>query len=79
VTGILSFVRCQWYIGPVSIVLGAVALSQLKSNPEKSGNGMAIAGIVLGVIALLLGLTALALFIADPTRFQNLQHSFPQS
>ncbi|HEY3915112.1 MAG TPA: DUF4190 domain-containing protein [Verrucomicrobiae bacterium] len=78
VTGIISLLCCQWYIAPVSIVLGAVALSQLKSHPEKSGGGMAIAGIVLGVVALLLGLTFLALFIADPTRFQNLQHSLPQ-
>jgi uncharacterized membrane protein YkvI len=77
ITGIFGLLCCQ-ILAPVSIVLGAVALSQLKHNPERSGSGMAIGGIVLGVVALLILLTLVALFIADPGMWQNFQHSLPQ-
>jgi hypothetical protein len=58
--------------------LGAVALSQLKHHPERSGTGYAIAGIVLGVLALLMVVTALVLLISNPSVFQNFQNALPQ-
>jgi hypothetical protein len=59
VCGCVGLVCCQ----PASIaglVMGIVALGQLKSNPQQEGRGMAIAGIVLGC----LGLVTLVLMIA---------------
>jgi hypothetical protein len=42
--------------GPISIVLGAVAMTQMKSNPAQSGSskGMAIAGIATGGAAMVI-------------------------
>jgi len=77
ITGIFSFLCCQ-ILAPVSIVLGAVALSQLKHQPGRSGAGFAIAGIVLGVIALLMVVTAMVLFVSNPSIWQNFQNALPQ-
>ena len=45
----------SWCFGPVpgiiALVLGLVALSQIKKSPEKfGGKGMAITGIVVGAL-----------------------------
>lgn len=52
--------------GPVAIILGAIALSQLKNNPMQSSSskGMAIAGMVTGAVAPLLLLLLLILNIS---------------
>jgi hypothetical protein len=65
-------------LGPVAIVLGAVALSNIKNQPQLAGRGFAITGIVLGGLSLLIimGIVLLAMFNAD--FLQNLQHSLPQ-
>lgn len=44
-------------LGPVALVLGIQALRQLKRAPSTAGQGMAIAGIVLGGIGFLVGIT----------------------
>jgi hypothetical protein len=75
ITGIMSVLCCCQILAPVSIVLGAVALSQLKHHPEMRGAGYAIAGIVLGVVALLIMVTAAAVFISNPSMWQNFQNA----
>jgi hypothetical protein len=35
---------------PFAILLGVLALKDIKAHPEKSGNGRAIFGIVMGVL-----------------------------
>jgi len=77
VTGIMS-VLCCCVLAPVSIVLGAVALSQLKHHPELRGSGFAIAGIILGVIALLMAITTAAYLVFNPAMLQNIQNALPQ-
>ena len=42
--------------GPVAIILGILALSDLKKHPEKRGMGRAITALVCGPIGILLGL-----------------------
>jgi hypothetical protein len=79
VTGIVSILCCCQILAPVSIVLGAVALSQLKHHPELRGSGFAITGIVLGVVALLMLITSAAYFMLNPGVWQNLQNALPQS
>jgi hypothetical protein len=65
VLGIVAVViPCFWIFqipGVIAVVFGAVALSQLKKHPEKyTGRGMAVAGLVLGLVSLVIML----LFIA---------------
>jgi Domain of unknown function (DUF4190)/GYF domain 2 len=76
VTGILSLLCCQ-ILGPVSIVLGMVALSQIKNNPQQQGSGFAIAGIVLGILSLIVAIICIIMFFSFPGAFPNFQNSFP--
>jgi hypothetical protein len=75
VTGIVSLLCCcAWYlVAPVAIVLGAVALSQLKNQPALTGRGCAIAGIVLGIVAILVWAALSLLCISSPDFMQNLR------
>ena len=47
---ILMFMRV-----PIAIVLGIVALNQIKQNREE-GHGLAVAGIAIGALSLVVGL-----------------------
>jgi hypothetical protein len=68
VTGILGLLCCQ-ILAPVAIVLGIVAQSQLKQNPQQTGSGFAIVGIVLGIISLILLIVVIALAVSNPGAF----------
>jgi hypothetical protein len=76
VTGIAALLCCQGYLGILSIILGAVALSRVKSNPNLQGSGFAIAGIVLGAIALLMFIIGLIVMFSYPQWMQNLPNAF---
>jgi hypothetical protein len=78
VTGIMSILCCCQIIAPVSIVLGAVALSQMKHDPQLRGSGFAITGIVLGAVALLMLISSAVYFMLNPTMLQNIQNALPQ-
>jgi hypothetical protein len=77
ITGIISLLCCQ-ILGPVSLILGIVALSQIKHNPQQKGSGFAIAGIVLGILSLLIAVIVILVFISFPQYFTNFQNSFSQ-
>jgi hypothetical protein len=77
VTGILSILCCQVF-APVSIVLGAMALSQIKQNPHQGGRGMAVAGIIMGCVSILLGIVVFVVFLLTPGLFSSLQNGFPR-
>jgi hypothetical protein len=80
VTGVISlFCCCGWFIvAPIAIVLGAVALSQLKSHPELTGNGFAIAGIVLGIVAILVWGPLSLLTVFSGQFMQGIQNAMQQ-
>jgi|WetSurMetagenome_2_1015567.scaffolds.fasta_scaffold644204_1 hypothetical protein len=65
VLGILSLVT--WYGGPVlgilALIFGAVASANISRNRNLSGNGMAVAGLVMGLIGTLFWLVIL-LFVS---------------
>lgn len=68
VQGILSvFLNSVLFFIPsvMAIVFGCISLSQLKQNPEQKGKGMAVAGLVLGIVFLILTivLTILAVWL----------------
>ena len=50
ICGILGLFCVGVILGPIAILLGISALGELKRRPEASGGGMAIAGIVLGIV-----------------------------
>jgi hypothetical protein len=80
VAGICSLLCCcaWWVVAPIAIVLGAVALFQLKSHPEMTGHGFAIAGIVLGIVAILIYGALTVFYICNPQYFENLPNPFQQ-
>jgi hypothetical protein len=66
---------CAWLlVAPVAIVLGAVALSQLKNHPELTGRGFAIVGIVLGIVALIIYAVGSVFCVLNPDFVQSLQN-----
>jgi hypothetical protein len=60
VLGITSFVIFAIPAGTLAIVFGAVALTRIKKNPSLPGRGMAIAGLVCGIVGVGLYLLLLA-------------------
>lgn len=72
--GIFGTVCFFWGIGGIgAVVLGLVALSEIKrSEGRQHGQGLAVAGVVLGALhlfALTLGLVAVFVFSAHPPSF----------
>jgi len=59
---VLGIVWVYWIGSILAIVFGHVALSQIKKNPNQTGRGMAIAGVVLGWVEV--GLLAMGIVIA---------------
>ncbi|MDB6059782.1 MAG: hypothetical protein JWO95_3626 [Verrucomicrobiales bacterium] len=58
VFGILS-VTCMCAglpVGAIGIIFSCIALSQLGHNPSQKGKGLAIAGLILSIIGVLIGL-----------------------
>jgi len=49
--------------GLIAVVLGAVGLSRSNASPTRAFRGQAIAGIVTGAIAVVLGIAVVALFV----------------
>ena len=49
--------------GPVAIVLGVKARGEIRARGEQGGTGMATAGIVTGVVAIVLSIALVALIV----------------
>jgi len=52
--------------GAIGLLLGIIALFQIKNEPTQKGGGMAIASIVVGLPILLFGIWIAYLFIIGP-------------
>jgi len=66
-TGIASLACCPFGIlSLVSIVLGAIALSQIKQNPNQGGRALAIDAIVLGCLSLLMAVICWGIYLVSP-------------
>lgn len=51
--GVFGLIPCVGAIlGPIALILGILGLRYVKVNPTAKGTGHAIAGVVLGIIAL---------------------------
>ena len=66
-TGIASVVCCCLpVLSPVSIVLGAMALSQSNQNPHQGGRALATGGIVLGCVSLVMAIIFWVIVLMSP-------------
>lgn len=73
---VVAFLVMPFFVSLAAVILGHVALSQLKKRPGTGGRGMAITGLVTGyvavgfaAIAVIVGLVALLSFGAFATPF----------
>jgi hypothetical protein len=57
--GVLGLISCMPPVGVVGLILGIMALRKMQRNPEITGKGFGIAGLVLGGICALLTLLLL--------------------
>ncbi len=48
---IAGFITSLLCFGPIGLILSAIALGQIKTNPRQGGKGLAIAGLVIGIIS----------------------------
>lgn len=54
-------------LGPVAVVLGILAIRRVRNNPERyTGQGMAIAGIVLGAVSVIFTIIGLYITLFRP-------------
>lgn len=61
VLGIVGVPLCFLFVPSLlAIIFGFVGLSQIKQDPAQRGRGLAIAGLVLGIVMLALMVLALA-------------------
>ena len=52
VCGIIGLLICQIVLGPIAVVLALGAKKRIKADPRYTGDGMATAGLILGIVAL---------------------------
>ena len=73
VFGILGWTLLPWIGSIVAIVTGHIARAEIRRDPARlDGDGMAVAGLLLGWIMLILGgigLLAVILFLGGPSAF----------
>ncbi len=50
VLGILSLFIFPFVCGPLAIIFGGIALKRASNNPNKEGRGLALAGLIIGII-----------------------------
>ena len=60
---IASFVASLLGFGILGIIFGAIALQQIKADPKMKGEGLATAGIVIGILQIVLMIVGLILLI----------------
>ena len=66
IAGFVTAIAC---CSPVGIILSSIGLSQIGKDPSQKGKGLAIAGLIIGIISLFI----LILSMATPfwTEFWN--------
>lgn len=66
ILGIVAVVCCSVFTGIPALIMGIVSWRQIKeSRGAQTGEGMAIAGIVLGVLSVVLIIAMVALLVID--------------
>jgi uncharacterized membrane protein len=73
---VLTFCCAAGIVGVVAVVLGFIARGEIRrSNGQQTGDGMALAGIIMGAIAFVLGLVIVVFIViaiaSDPSTFDD--------
>jgi hypothetical protein len=64
VTGILGVICCGYFTGIPALILGIIARNQIRaSGGAQKGDGMALAGIILGAVGIVFGILGTILFL----------------
>lgn len=64
VLGLVAIPLCFLFIPSIlAIVFGAVGINQIKADPSQRGRGLAVAGLVLGIVVI--ALTVLLVIIGQ--------------
>ena len=75
IVGLLGTCLCGIFaagpLGIAAIVLGVLGRNEIASKPGETGNGMALAGIILGVVALIL--SVVVIILVGSGGFEDLQ------
>jgi hypothetical protein len=85
VCGILSLIcgflgGCGIVFGPIAIVLGLNARKKIRrSNGMVTGEGLATAGIVLGIVGALLSVIVLAIAFSDPDTMDRIRDTIDKA
>lgn len=64
VLGIVSLFFIPFVTGTLAIIFGGIALHRASTNPNKQGRGLAIAGLVTGIVGFVGGLAIFLLALA---------------
>ena len=66
VLGIVSFVFVGIILGPLAIIFGSIAIKKIDKHPhELSGRGMALAGIICGIVVTVLNVAFLVFVLTS--------------
>ncbi|KAA1415823.1 DUF4190 domain-containing protein [Nocardioides humilatus] len=63
IVSIASIVLCCGFPGIVGAILGHIARRQIKEDPNQTGEGLALGGIIVGWVAFVLSLVGVVLWI----------------
>src|SRR5690606_21450653 len=66
VVGIVSLASCMIFLGPVAVGLGIVGMRRTAQNGTR-GRGMAVAGLVMGVLTSLATIVVVIAIVVDST------------
>ncbi len=65
VSAVAGFLFCGVVLGPLAVVLGFLARQRIRAEGS-TGDGLAIAGIVIGVAAFVVNVVVIAVLLANP-------------
>lgn len=73
ILGILGLVCCGIFTGVPALILGNMAKKEIAaSGGAETGDGMAKAGVILGIVSIVLSILGLILFASGVTMFPTL-------
>lgn len=81
IVGLLGTCLCGIFaagpLGIAAIVLGVLGRKEIASRPGETGSGMALAGIILGVVALILAV--IGIILVGTGGFEDIQRQLENS
>jgi hypothetical protein len=71
VCAVVGICACGLLLGPIAVVLGFVARNRIReSNGTLTGEGLALAGIIVGIVAFVLAIVGAIYYLNNPDIFE---------